>query len=528
GLGLAIDYSLLVLTRYREELAGGSEPFAAVVRSVQTGGRTVVFSACTVAASLSALLVFPFYYLRSFAYAGIIVVLLSAVSATVVLPALLAVLGRNVDRLALWRRAIAPAGTGFWHRLATRVMRRPLPVAAGIITLLLFLGAPFLNVHFGQPDDRMLPPSASTRQASDQIREGFDANESNALVVVAPTAGDPVDHQAEVDGYARSLSVVDGVNRVDAFTGSYIGGQLVLPPVPAVHGRFGNSEGTWLSVVPSATVDPQSSTGEQLAGAARAVPAPFDVGVGGPSARLIDSKESLARLVPLALVIIAIVTFITLFLLFGSLLVPLKAVVLNLLSLTATFGAMVWIFQEGHGSGLLDVTATGNLEVTTPILMFCIAFGLSMDYEVFLLSRIKEAHDDGHDNASAVALGLERTGGIVTAAAALMGIVFLAFGFSDVAFLKLFGVGLTMAVLVDATLIRGLLVPAFMRLAGNANWWAPAPLRRFHDRWGISESAPRHAPTKNGLIPDSWYQGASPAPLLLETGYTATKRENQT
>jgi putative drug exporter of the RND superfamily len=223
----------------------------------------------------------------------------------------------------------------------------------------------------------------------------------------------------------------------------------------------------------------------------RDVPAPFpDVKVAGASAELVDSKESLFGRMPLALGLIALVTFVALFLMTGGVLVPVKAIVVNLLSLSASFGAMVWIFQEGNLSGLLGFTATGTIATTMPILMFCIAFGLSMDYEVFLLSRIKEEYDASGDNVSSVALGLERTGRIVTAAAALLAVVFLAFATSQVTFIKLFGLGLALAVILDATLIRAVLVPAFMRLAGDANWWAPAPLRRLHDRFGISESAP--------------------------------------
>jgi RND superfamily putative drug exporter len=240
-----------------------------------------------------------------------------------------------------------------------------------------------------------------------------------------------------------------------------------------------------MSVVP--TVEPNSPAGERLIKDLRAQPRPFPVRFGGASAQLVDSKASLFGRMPLAGGLILLTTFVMLFLMFGSLLVPAKAVVLNLLSLTATFGAMVWIFQEGHFKGFLNFTPTGVLDTTTPILMFCTAFGLSMDYEVFLLSRIKEEHDHGADNIRSVAVGLERTGRIVTAAAATLAVVFIAFATSDISFIKLFGVGLTMAVLMDATLIRAALVPAFMRLAGNANWWAPAPMRRVYERWGIHE-----------------------------------------
>jgi len=492
GLGLAIDYSLFMVNRFREELRNGSDPDAAVVRTVETAGRTVLFSSATVAVSLAALLVFPLYFLRSFAYAGVAVVIVAATGAVVVLPALLALLGHRVDALDLRRAVLArlgrtphipEVGEGFWHRLATAVMRRPLPIAGAIIAILVLLGAPFTGVHFGQPDARVLPPSASSRAASDALGANFSSGEANAFSVVAATG----QGAAQVTAYAEALSRVPGVDRIDALTGSFAGGAQVAPQSAESVGRFSNPTGTWLSVVPVSTLQPQSPAGEHLVHLIRAVPAPWPVLVTGASAQLVDSKAAIFAKVPWALGIVALVTFITLFMMFGSLLVPIKAVVLNLLSLTATFGAMVWVFQQGHGAGLLNFTATGTLDTTTPILMFCIAFGLSMDYEVFLLSRIKEEHDHGASTEASVAIGLERTGRIVTAAAALLAIVFISFATSSVTFIKLFGIGLTLAVLMDATLIRGILVPAFMRLAGNANWWAPAPLRRVYDRWGISE-----------------------------------------
>ena len=487
GMGLAIDYSLFVVSRYREELRAGLDPPEAVVRSVKTAGRTVIFSAVTVAVSLAAMLVFPLTFLRSFAYAGIAVVALAAVGAVVVLPALLAVLGRRVDTWVLWRRPAKTDQTGFWHRVAMAVMRRPVPVAAAVILVLSILGAPFFNIAFGLPDDRVLPATASSRQVQDAIRTGFTSNEASALSVVALTAADP----ASVDRYAAELSQATGAARVDAITGSYVAGQQVAPPNPA-SARFAGESGTWFSVVPA--VEPYSEAGEKLVEAVRDVPAPFDVQVAGASAELVDSKESLFGRMPLAGVLIALVTFVALFLMTGGLLVPVKAIVVNLLSLSATFGAMVWIFQEGNLSGALDFTATGTIATTMPILMFCIAFGLSMDYEVFLLSRIKEEYDVSGDNVSSVALGLERTGRIVTAAAALLAVVFLAFATSQVTFIKLFGLGLALAVILDATLVRAALVPAFMRMAGRANWWAPGPLRRFHDRFGIAEGGGGDAP----------------------------------
>ncbi len=514
GLGLAIDYSLFIVSRFREEMGSGAEPHDAVVRTVETAGRTVAFSAVIVAISLSALLVFPMYFLRSFAYAGIAVVTVAATVSVFSLPALLAVLGRRVDagRVPFLRRSTVAEGTGIWHRLATGVMRRPIPIATAVVALLLFLGAPFLDVEFGQPDDRVLPESASARAVSSQLREEFDSQEANAFAVAAPSV-DPTD--PAVEAHAVRLSRLDGVQRVDAASGRYADGARL--PVDTDAAQFGSSDGgtgTWFNVVPAPGVEPVSPEGEALVTAAREAGAPFPVLVGGQSASLIDAKSALVGRLPIAGGIIVVVTFVLLFLMFGSLLVPVKAVVLNLLSLTATFGAMVWVFQDGNGSGLLDFTATGTLDITTPILMFCIAFGLSMDYEVFLLSRIKEEHDLTGDNTRSVATGLERTGRIVTAAAALLSVTFLAFATSGVTIIKLFGLGLALAVVMDATVVRATLVPAFMRLAGEANWWAPAPLRRFHDRFGISEGG--HAPS----VPLD-----DPVPSRVEGRESAAERE---
>ncbi len=497
GLGLAIDYSLFVVSRFREELRAGYEPRPAVIRTVRTAGRTVAFSALTVAASLCATLVFPLPFLRSFAYAGVAVSILAGLFSVVVLPAMLAVLGHRVNSLTLWRRSITPPEQGVWHRVATFVMRRPISVATATIAFLLLLGTPFLGLRLTQPDDRVLPPGSDGRVVGDVIREEFSSEDAGALSVVSAgeVAGGPAD--AEIDGYAATLARLPGVSRVDAATGTYCGeglagqfgcepGQLVLPPESSPrYAGFSRDGSTYLSVVPA--VEPLSPEGEDLVHAVRAVDGPFDVLVTGQPAELVDVNDSLFSRLPLALGLIAVITTVLLFLMFGSVVIPAKAIVLNLLSLTATFGAMVWIFQDGHLSGLLDFTATGGLAAAMPILMFCVAFGLSMDYEVFLLSRIKEEHDRGADNVTSVAVGLERTGRIVTAAAVLIAVVFLSFVTGHVSFIKLFGLGLTLAVLVDAFLIRGTLVPAFMRLAGEWNWWAPGPLRRFHDRWGITE-----------------------------------------
>jgi RND superfamily putative drug exporter len=505
GLGLAIDYSLFIISRYREELQRGFEPRDAVSRTVQTAGKTVLFSAGTVAASLCALLVFDVAFLRSFAYAGLAVSLLCGVYAVVVLPAMLAALGRRVDALTLWKRSTTPSDDGFWRRNAQRVMRRPIPIATGVVLFLLVLGSPVLGMDLGFPDDRVLPDGKPAREVQDEIRDGFSSEEAGALSVVVPVADARDVRAADVDTYARALATVPGVTRVDAETGVYcgstgtVGGFSCAPGTPlpldpalaeAATARFVAPNATYLSVVPD--VEPLSDDGEDLAKALRDVPAPAALGetlVGGQSAELVDSKASLLGDLPLAVAIIAVITFVLLFLMFGSVVVPAKALVLNLLSLSATFGAMVWIFQDGNGSGLLDFTATGTLPATMPVLMFCVAFGLSMDYEVFLLSRIKEEHDHGADNVTAVSLGLQRTGRIVTAAAVLISVVFLAFATSEVSFIKLFGIGLTLAVLLDAFVIRGTLVPAFMALAGEANWWAPRWMRRIYERFGISESS---------------------------------------
>jgi len=505
GLGLAIDYSLFIVSRYREELRSGAEPEIAIERTVATAGRTVAFSALTVAASLCALLVFPLAFLKSFAYAGIAVAALAGLYAVVVLPALLAVLGRRVDALTIRRQAVNPPEEGFWHNMALRVMRRPIPFATAAIVVLLILGSPALRMQLSLPDDRVLPASTPARQVSDIIRREFPSKEAGALSVVAPGISAPA-HAVEIDTYAKQLAALAGVSRVDASTGSYLhdGPSIPADSNPALYTRFVTEDSTFVSVIPS--VEPLSDQGEQLVKEVRAAPAPFKVQVAGMSAQLVDSKAGLFSKLPLALLIIAAITFVLMFLMFGSVVVPAKAVVLNLLSLSATFGAMVWIFQEGHLSGALNFTPTGALDSTTPILMFCVAFGMSMDYEVMLLSRIKEEHDRTGDkplsptahpseaaawrrrrNSRSVALGLERTGRIVTAAALLMSMVFLAFATSQVTFIKLFGIGLALAVLMDAFVIRGMLVPAFMRLAGEVNWWAPKFLRRVHDRIGITE-----------------------------------------
>jgi len=494
GLGLGIDYALFMVTRHREELAAGRSVSEAVLTTVRTAGRTVLFSALTVLLSLSALLVFPLYFLRSFAYAGIAAVVFAALGALVVLPAALAGLGSRIDRLDLrrpLRRLLrlpeprpASLDTGFWSRIAHAVMRRPWPIGTAVVLLLVLAATPFSQVQFGLPDDRVLPRDSPAHTVAETLRQEFPGRETLALSVVVPETGGARD--LDVSSYALALSQLDGVERVDAATGSFSRGQQLVQAGPA-SSRFTAGGGTFLTVVPS--VEPYSPDGEELVRELRALDSPLGaVLVDGQAAELVDTKAALAQDIPLALSLIVVATFVLLFLFTGSVVIPVKALVLNLLSLCATFGAMVWVFQQGHLTWLIgDPVVTGTLDTTIPLLMFCVLFGLSMDYEVFLLSRIREVYLATGDNARAVAVGLQRTGRIVTAAAGLLAIVFLAFVTSDIAFIKLLGLGTALAILVDATLIRGALVPAFMRLAGDANWWAPGPLRRLHDRIGLRE-----------------------------------------
>jgi RND superfamily putative drug exporter len=479
GLGLAIDYSLFILSRYREEVRQRGHGPGAVQAAVRSAGRTVLFSSLTVGLSLAAMLVFPFYFLRSFAYAGIAVVVVAALGAVVVLPALMSLLGRRVNawdvrpalRRAL-RLAARPEGDregGFWRRVALTVMRRPVVLGAAVLVLLVVLGSPFLSVRFGLPDDRVLPASASAHQVGNVLRGDFSQDAANAVTIVLPNLGRT--SSAQLSAYAGQLSDLRGASEVISPYGTYISGRRVANlSTPVVDG------GTYLTV--QNDVNPNSPAGQGLVSAVRQLPAPVEALSTGPAARNVDSLNALEGVLPLALALIAVSTLVVLFAFTRSVLIPVKALVLNVFSLSATFGAMVWVFQDGHLSGLLGgVGATGYLNASMPVLMFCIAFGLSMDYEVFLLSRIKEEWDSSDHtvaaNTAAVATGVERTGRIITAAAALISIVFIAIGTSQISFIKMFGVGMALAVLMDATLVRGILVPSFMRLAGKANWWAP-------------------------------------------------------
>lgn len=494
GLGLAIDYSLLVVSRYREELRAGQPVPEALRRTMHSAGRTVIFSAVTVAVALAGLAWFPLDAVRSLAFAGIATALLSALASVTVLPALLVVLGPRIERWRVFPQrdsARVDTESGFWHRLATAVMRRPVPVATLTVVVLLLLGVPALGLELGMPDERIMPPSSAARQVAEAIERDFDDSAQSALLVVL----EKVD-RAELPGYATRLSSRPDVARVDTVTGTYVKGARAAPPTGA-NARFAAGDAAYLTVVPA----PSGVAGpDRFVDGVRDADAPAPVLVTGVAAANQDATESLLRLLPYALGSVALAMLVLLFLITGSVLIPFLSLVLSALSLTATFGALVWIFQDGHLSWLFgDFVVTGVIAATVPAMLFALSFGLAMDYQVFLLSRIREEYDATGDGTAAVALGLEKIGRIVTAAAVLISIVFLAFTFSGITLSKAYGVGLPLAVLMDATLIRGLLLPATMKLFGRATWWAPAPLRRVYARFGLRESggapAARHRVT---------------------------------
>lgn len=528
GLALAIDYTLLIVSRYRDEIAAGAGRDAALVRTLCTAGRTVLFSAMTVALSLSALLIFPMYFLKSFAYSGVATVAFAAAAAVIVTPAAIVVFGDRLDALDIrrWLRrtlrrpeqpVAKPVERLFWYRSTTAVMRRAIPIGTAIIALLVLLGTPFLRIEFGSPDDRVLPKTASAHQVGDQLRNDFASNFSNGLSVAIPDADGTTG--PELDRYAADLSRVPDVTLVSAPGGTFVDGTRVGPTsAPA-----GVADGSVMLSVRSTTPlysEPSKVQLDRL----HAVPGPAgrDVLITGGAQINRDIVAAITSRMPLVLSLIGVITFVLLFLLTGSLVLPLKAIVLNVLSLSAAFGALVWVFQEGH-LGALGTTATGTMEANIPVLMFCVAFGLSMDYEVFLLARIREywlnSGRSRADSDQSVALGLARTGRVVTAAALIMAIAFAALTAAQVSFIRIFGIGLTLAVLVDATLVRMALLPAFMKVMGKWNWWAPAPLERLHERIGLVEE-PLHRPRSH---PNRWLQwgsdrqdhGKDPEPSVL-------------
>ena len=504
GLALAIDYTLLIISRFRDELAGGASRDDALVHTMMTAGRTVLFSATTVALSMAAMILFPMYFLKSFAYAGIATVGFAALAAVVVTPAAIVLLGDRLDSLdvrQLARRLLRrpepvprPIEQEFWYRSTKVVMRRAAPIGVAVITLLVLLGTPFLGVRWGLPDDRVLPRSASAHQVGDQLRNDFANNSATGVTVVVPDANGVA--PTEMEQYAAELSRVPDVTAVSAPTGTFVAGARVGPTSAAA----GEAQGSAFLTVASAAPLFSDSSGAQLDRLhAVAGPGGRPVEMAGSAQINRDSVDSITSRLPLVLGLIAMIMFGLLFLLTASVVLPLSALILNVLSLTAAFGAMAWIFQDGH-LGALGTTSTGTLVANIPVLLFCIAFGLSMDYEVFLVSRIREfwlaSGRTRADNDESIALGLARTGRVITAAALVMSISFAALTAAHVSFMRMFGLGLTLAVLVDATLVRMVLVPAFMHLLGTWNWWAPKPLVWLHERFGFSDAHPDGKPER--------------------------------
>ncbi|WP_052395049.1 MMPL family transporter [Kutzneria sp. 744] len=487
GLGLAVDYSLLFVSRYRDERRRRPDIAAALTVTMRTAGRTILFSAATVAVALSCLLVFDQYLLRSFAYAGVAVVGVTVLGATVVVPALLVLLGDRIEKWPLpGRRIRSGHAVGRWGRLAAVVLRYPVASAMPVIMFLLVLGAPLLHARFGLADERVLPARAESRQVADQLREQFPATSDGSLSVVAGQWGASRDTTYELADYAQRLSGVAGVRRVDSAAGSFAHGAPVAR-LGAGGTRFQVADATWLSVITDA--EPYSVRGAELARAVRALPVPAGrtVLVTGQSAQLVDVTASVTDRVLLAFALIALTSLFLLFLLTGSVVLPLQALVLNLLTLVSVFGAMVWVFQDGHLETLLGFTPTTQ-SVVFPILVFCITFGLSMDYEVFVLARITEQHNAGLALGPAVIQGVSHSARVISAAAAVLCVSFLGLLTSSVSFIQFMGLGAGMAVLLDAYLVRPILVPAFIGLTGRWTWWAPAPLRALHRRYGLSES----------------------------------------
>jgi uncharacterized membrane protein YdfJ with MMPL/SSD domain len=472
GLGLAIDYSLFMVSRYREESARSGFGLAALTATLGTAGRAILFSSLTVAVAVASLTIFPQRFLYSMGIAGAIVALLAAFLALFVLPAVLSALGPRVNALAPKRLAHAaerearPEERGMWYRLSRVVARRPAPIAVASATLLIALGLPFTGIKFESPNAGVLPNSASAKRVNDALATEFPPNRSTPLqVVIGRPAGSP------------------GVAALAARIGS-------LPDVSAVAAP--QAAGARDSLVQVAPVAPSlSDATQQLVRRVRAIHEPYYVGVAGETASFLDLEHSLAAHLPAVLGVVITATMIVLFLMTGSVVLPIKAVLMNALSLSATFGILVLIFQDGNLEGLLSYHSLGALDATQPVLLFAIAFGLATDYGVFLLSRIKEAYDAGASNSDAVAIGLERTGRIVTAAAALFAVALLAFATSQIVFIKELGVGTAIAVLIDASIVRALLVPSLMELLGDFNWWAPRPLRRLHERIGLREGSPQ-------------------------------------
>ncbi len=451
GLGLAIDYSLFMVSRFREELASGQDREAALATTLRTAGPVVAFSAITVACALAALIVFRQRFLYSMGAGGALCALIAAGVSLTLLPALLGILGERVNAGGprRWKEAIAREAraerSGFWYRHSQRVMRRPVPVATGAAVLLIALGAPFLTIKFTGIDPSVLPSDQPARIVDDAIKHEFPPSETSPVYIAVARERRP-----SLRTYARAAARA-GRSAADRRTARI---DLIAPG------------------------EPLSDEAKAFVRAVRAVPAPFEHAVGGQTAGFLDQQSSLRDHLPLALAILATTTLLILFVMTRSVVLPVKALVMNLLSLCAAFGLLVLVFQDGHLDWLFRFDSQGAIESSQPVLLFAVAFGLSTDYGVFLLGRIKELHDQGLSNEEAVALGLQRTGRIVTFAAALMVIAIGCFVTASIIFIKQLGFGVAVAVLIDATIVRALLVPALMRLLGDWNWWVPRPLAK--------------------------------------------------
>lgn len=455
GLGLGIDYALLIVNRFREELDSGKEVDDAVFTTVTTAGKTVFYSGLTVLVTLGSMMLFPLSFLKSFGYAGISVVILSVAAALIPLPAILAILGRKVNKGVVRKSAIEHKEEGRWASTARLVMRRPVSVVVLSLIILGILAAPIKGMAFAQVDARVLPASDRAAIASKVIADRFSGQEGSPIEIVIPGGASQLD---QVNAYAADISKVSGIVRVNP--PQVIGKDVRLTAIQSMSSR--------------------TTSAEKLIHDLREVPSPSGTMIGGAAADFTDSQDGIAHALPWVLGWIAISVFILIFIFTGSILLPLKAVILNVMSLAATLGMLTWVFIDGHMKWLVgDFTSTGTLDTGTTILVAVVVFGLSMDYEIFLLSRIREEHVAGKSNTEAVATGLQKSARIITAAALLLAVVFAAFVTSGVTSIKLLGLGVAFAVLLDATLIRALLVPALMRLFGERNWWAPKSLQRF-------------------------------------------------
>ena len=455
GLGLGIDYSLLIVNRFREELHSGKSVEESIARTVATAGRTVFFSGLTVLVTISSLMFFPLMFLKSFGYAGIGVVFMAVFGALIPLPAILAMLGTRIDKFVVRKSAITPKEDGRWAQTARFVMKRPVAVVVFVLMILAILATPIKNIVFSEVDSRVLPANNQAAIASAVSIARFNGQSANPIEIIIPGGAA---HQDQLATYSADLAKVKNIVAVSA---------------PQVVGND-------VRISASFSISSRTTQAETMINAVRAIPAPFKTLVGGTAADYTDTQAGISRTVPWALGWIALSVLLLLFMYTGSIILPIKAVVLNILSLGATIGALSWIFIEGHMRWLVgSFTKTGTIDTSMVILTCIVVFGLSMDYEVFLLSRIKEEHDSGRSNIDAVATGLQRSARIITSAAVLLAVVFAVFLTSGVTNIKTLGFGVAFAILLDSTLVRALLVPALMRLFGERNWWAPKALQRF-------------------------------------------------